>query len=421
MWVGYYDTATSRSLVKFDLSSISASSIFDSAVLSLYLKNDWATSDVTWRVYRLKRNWIETQTTWKNYASGASWQTAGATGANDIDTTELGSVLVSNSSSVGTEIQISLTASEVQKMFDGTYSNYGFLIKGDPDTNRRRWYLYTRENAATDRRPKLTVVSHVYDPVPYGTYDQYTKALLHFDGSEGSYTFRDELQNTWTPYRYPSTSGSGAYITTSEKKFGTGGGYFSGSTLGDWIQTSTDFGFRGNNFTNECFVYFTAPANNAGIFGEHTSGDVTNSNYQGLRIAGSIVSGSSFVGARLAYTIRESGSYLINYGGTSGMPLYLNTWHHIAAVRYGNIWSMYLDGIHNLRFTYSGSLQVPTNQFFKFGQVGGSGWMNGIMDEGRISVGIARYTDDFTPPQYPFAPITSPLGQPVMYSGYPWV
>jgi hypothetical protein len=437
MWIGYYYgghsyTDTTRSLIKFDLSSISASSIFDSVILSLWLLTDFANSDVVWKVYRVKKNWTEIGASWNNYSSGAAWQVAGATGANDIDTVEIGtSETISSSTPVNTEIKITLSALEIQKMFDGTYNNYGFLIIGIPETIQygvyRRWYVYTRENTTTAYRPKLTVTTHIYDPVPYGTYDQYTKALLHFDNFGDQYYFRDELQNSWTPCRYASSasyiSGSGPYIITSQKKFGTGSGYFAGSALGDWIQIQTDFGFRGNDFTIDGQFYFNDlnPNDyNKGLFGEATNGVILNTDYQGLWL--SCISASS-TDYYFRYRCQSSGSLIIHGIGEIIVPISIGNWNHIALVRNGNNWNGYFNGISYLSFSSGSVIPDPTltSQFFKIGQNGGSGWFNGDVDEFRISVGIARWTSNFTPPEYPYSANSNPRGQPVMYSSYPWM
>jgi hypothetical protein len=406
------------------LNSLSGSDLCDSSTLSLYLAQDFASASVIWSAYRLKRNWGELTATWNAYGSGTSWQTAGALGANDIDTTPLGSSgSIAATSSVGTEIQISLNPVEVQKLYDGTYVNYGFLIKPNPVvTSNSRWYVYSRNSSVTYdvRKPKLVINSHQYDPVPYGTYDQYTKALLHFDGSEGSYTFRDELQNTWTPCRYLTpttyTTGSGAYITTTQKKFGTGSGYFSGSAIGDWIQTDTDFNFGSQDYTIESWIRPNFDGISIGWYSRGLYGyDVDDSNHWGCYITGSMVDNQRF-----GYQEKVSGSYVINRLGYI-MPLQENVWQHIATVRSNGIIDMYLDGINYFSGSSSTITPVFVGQIFRIGNYGSPSMYRGYEDEFRISVGIARWTSNFTPPDRAYSPITSPRGQPFMYSSYPWI
>ena len=151
-----------RALVKWSLAGITPTDICDSATLSLWLAVDAATTyAVTWGVYRVLRDWGETTATWNKYDGTNNWTTAGATGAGDIDATLLGeSASIPANTAVGTEIQISLNATEIEKMYDGTYSNYGFLVRSESEGLASRWDVCSREHATTENRPKLVVVTH---------------------------------------------------------------------------------------------------------------------------------------------------------------------------------------------------------------------------------------------------------------------
>jgi hypothetical protein len=222
-----------RGLFIWDFTPIYPTETCLSATMSLWVYSNYLSSGSDlWNVYRLKRDWMNAQSCWNNYTSGSAWETAGATGGSDIDITELGSVYISASATAGTEIQISLNTAEVQKMYDGTYPNYGFLIKATSEYTDINNYvgIYSNNYATTSKTPKLYLYTQASGSE---VYDAYTKALLHFDGTNNSYYFRDEIQNNWTAYRYPSTSGSGAIIKTDQYKFGTASGYFAGSALGD--------------------------------------------------------------------------------------------------------------------------------------------------------------------------------------------
>ena len=151
-----------RSLVKFNLSSIPATEICDSAILSLWLAADLANQACTFSAHRLLKNWVENQVTYNIYSTGNSWDTAGALGAGDRDATAMGvSGTVSATASLNTEIQIVLTAAEMQKMYDGTYINYGWLIKSTSETESDSWRVHSREATTSGYWPKLVVVSHV--------------------------------------------------------------------------------------------------------------------------------------------------------------------------------------------------------------------------------------------------------------------
>lgn len=152
----YSTTSTSRALIKFDLSSIPSSATIISATLSFYVKADNATASDTISVYRTKRNWVETQATWNIYSTGNNWGTAGGLGADDYDSTVWGTVAVSASESVDAEKAISLSISEFTKSINGTYSNYGWIVKTAEGGNSQYDY-HSSSGLTAGTRPKLVV------------------------------------------------------------------------------------------------------------------------------------------------------------------------------------------------------------------------------------------------------------------------
>jgi hypothetical protein len=81
-----------------------------------------------------------------------------------------------------------------------------------------------------------------------------------------------------------------------------------------------------------------------------------------------------------------------------------NTLYHVAVVRNGATCKIFIDGVSQtiteiVAFT-DGSVDIGSTL-----RVGGgisSGYWNGWIDELRISKGIARWTEDFTPPTEPY-------------------
>lgn len=69
----------------------------------------------TIRVYRLKVSFDETEATSNSSASGVSWRSAGASGGNDRESTDIGSGLVLANEANGTEKQISLDTAQIQE------------------------------------------------------------------------------------------------------------------------------------------------------------------------------------------------------------------------------------------------------------------------------------------------------------------
>ena len=100
MGVGEANDATriARSLIKFEeMSSVPSSATVVSATLTITPIADKSSNNRTLSVYRVKRNWVLAQATWYIYSTGNNWETAGAAGANDIDTTALGTASISES------------------------------------------------------------------------------------------------------------------------------------------------------------------------------------------------------------------------------------------------------------------------------------------------------------------------------------
>lgn len=159
MGVGENNDSTnkySRSLIKFDLSSLPANAVISSATLSMWTSADVSSNDRTIQVYRLKVPFNETQATWNRSATGVNWQTAGAAGTNDREAVSIGSTFILNNEPINTEKQIVLDPSKVQEMLNGNFTNNGFVIVADTELNDRFNYKTSDTSTAT-QRPKLVI------------------------------------------------------------------------------------------------------------------------------------------------------------------------------------------------------------------------------------------------------------------------
>ena len=72
----------------------------------------------------MKRDWVEAQVTWNIYSTGNSWQTAGATGANDYDSSAVGSGSFANTDSAYAEKTITFIPTNKPDLDLG----YGWLL-----------------------------------------------------------------------------------------------------------------------------------------------------------------------------------------------------------------------------------------------------------------------------------------------------
>jgi hypothetical protein len=159
MQVGETNLATSaigRSLIKFDLSSIPANATITSATLSLWTNVDYANNNRLIRVYRLKVPFSELQATWSIRATGSNWQSTGASGTNDRESVDIGSLQILANEPLNTEKQISLSTVLIQELVNGTFVNNGFIIVADTELDDAFTYK-TSDHATADQRPKLVI------------------------------------------------------------------------------------------------------------------------------------------------------------------------------------------------------------------------------------------------------------------------
>lgn len=203
---------------------------------------------------------------------------------------------------------------------------------------------------------------------------------------------------------------SGVKITATQKKFGDGSCLFDGGYI--WLGSVADPQFipgASKDFCIESWCYDVGGGNRRVLFGNSESGG------GGGTLSILLTTSNTFsVGVTIAGT-----QYLIQPATTTP----LNTWYHLALVRYGTALTLYLNG------TSIGSVTVPTGAVtnptgrFSIGSAGlylgyggtyGVQWM-GYLDDFRFTIGNARYTGNFTPPVSAFEP-NDPPPPPSFYS-----
>jgi len=173
MGVGENNNSTNRvarSLIKFDLSALPADAQIVSASLSLWTSKDFSSNDATYSVYRLNTPFNETQANWNRSATGSNWQSPGAAGANDRESAAIGSVQILNNEALNSEKQIALDPAKIQEMFNGGFTNNGFLIKSESELNDR-FDFKTSDTSTASQRPKLVIqyTANSITPTPSAT------------------------------------------------------------------------------------------------------------------------------------------------------------------------------------------------------------------------------------------------------------
>ena len=167
-----------------------------------------------------------------------------------------------------------------------------------------------------------------------------------------------------------------ATVVNSVKKYGIGSYYFDGS--GDFIlaPAEDDYNFGSGDFTIECWVRFTnTTTGNEGIIDTGSTLTTANPNQWFIYRNGNIL--------RFG---RHAVSDLLTYNTSSLSPY---TWYHIAVTRDNGELSMFIDGVRVTSAVYSGWVIDGSN--VRIGAIASPFYMNGWIDDVRLTKGIARY------------------------------
>ena len=208
--------------------------------------------------------------------------------------------------------------------------------------------------------------------------DASTVLLLHFD----EYPFTDSSSRSHTIDVYQDS-----VLMRSTSMWGNSA-YYQGSPRGRiWIRgNSADFQFGGEDFTIDLWARIESYSASTYFFHYGTTDNswdlYWNRDTNEIR-----------------FWVRNNATYAIKLdSGTGSYPTYPAAWHHIAAVRHGEEWSLYIDGILKDRETDNVILNPVSASLYMGMETSGNYWMKGYIDEVRISKGTARWTDNFDPP-----------------------
>ena len=210
--------------------------------------------------------------------------------------------------------------------------------------------------------------------------DQFAKvtALFNFDGSDGDTTTSGlDASNKNLTLSYSS----GDQLSNTQKKFGATSLYVADNVT---VSSSDGFNMGTGDFTIEGWYYLTQ-FNNQFLYDQWSSSSTGAGNNQ--------IYVKSTDGGSIRVYYDGSGKFTTT-GGFS-----LNTWTHLAVVRYSNTITVYFNG------TADGTTQSYSGQFGKTGDLyigdqhaGGGGAPQMYVDDLRVTKGLARYTSNFTAP-----------------------
>ena len=233
-----------------------------------------------------------------------------------------------------------------------------------------------------------TTVGDVYFPQ--------TSVLLPFNGSDAA-TSTSDLSNRNGTVSFAGT----AQLSTGASKFG-------GSSL--LVDGNSDYVSISDSYWNTCMssgdftVELWARFDSASLDGSTQTTFASN--------RGDISGGSSngwvfrkFTDNVISWYMRQGSDWVyINYAQGTRTAVSADTWYHLAVTRSGNTWKLFLNGTAEDTITNSTSIVDGGADGLTVGALAGGiaggpyHYMDGYIDDVRITVGHARYTSNFTAP-----------------------
>lgn len=214
--------------------------------------------------------------------------------------------------------------------------------------------------------------------------DNYTKILLHMDGSDAATSFPDSAMGASTSHTW--TAAGNAQVDTAQSKFGGASLLCDGT--GDWISTpnvEADMALGSSNFTIDSWVRPAVDGTQMYLAGQCDN-----------------------IGANARWVLFRNASNKINFNAyssgvattlTSSTSIVAGAWYHIEVWRSGNSLALAINGTqeHSVGFTTSVDTSSNALRIGAGGEITTTPW-NGWIDEFRMSVGVARHTATFTAP-----------------------
>lgn len=223
---------------------------------------------------------------------------------------------------------------------------------------------------------------------PVSGNDEYTSLLIHSDDSNNSTTFVDSSQ-----YNHGIIlNGSSIYHSTSRHKFGQSSIY-SNDVGGEYlrIEDHSSLNFGTEDFTMDCWVYHLDTTGYDSLFNKCHPGDLS------LRAFSWEINENKLL---FMWDWQTNSPYPQTLTSNNIVPA--NTWTHIAIVRNNGTIMQFINGIKDSNTAYS-NYNLTTTYYLQIFTDNGLRGYYGWVDEIRFSKGIARWTEDFTPPDQPYS------------------
>jgi RHS repeat-associated protein len=223
--------------------------------------------------------------------------------------------------------------------------------------------------------------------ISYETPDSYSKLLLHSDGPDGLASFTDS-----STFDHSVLANGDIQIDTAVSKYGGASALFDGE--GDYLSSpdSDDWFFGTGDFTIDFWVKFNGfNVNDNMLVSQYAAG------------------GTYFY---FDYSHSQQRLYFQFYNGgvaagefNCGFAPTAGTWYYLTLVRDGANAKVFVDGASkalSMTTDFGANDVGDCTGRLKIGAYGNDGaetaFINGWIDDMRISKGIARWTENFTPP-----------------------
>lgn len=210
-------------------------------------------------------------------------------------------------------------------------------------------------------------------------YYSNTVLLLH-----GDTNFADT-----SPVNATLTNTGTVTVNTTTKKFGAGSMSFNGNSAANIKYLSTpsngNYAFGSGDFTVECWVYFNSTTYPQQRVWSNNLNYVANSMYLTLN------NGFAF--------FQVNGGVALQ-GATQGITT--GVWYHIVITKNGNTYRQFVNGVLDGTATNATNPDNGTSSQFYIGRGFANEFLNGLIDDFRITKGFARYIANFSPPNRAF-------------------
>jgi hypothetical protein len=211
--------------------------------------------------------------------------------------------------------------------------------------------------------------------------------MLHMDGADASTNFTDSSNS-----EKEVTAVADAQIDTGQSVFGGASAQFDGALDHLTCVDSADWDILAADFTIDLRFRTTDNTKLQGIVEHYQDG----SNFWVVRYTGSGI---------LLYYSHASGGGVILQNTWTWTPTN-NTWYHVALIRTGNDFKLFVDGVaqgstytdSDTIYPLTGVLYIGVDKHWTVAVGDGQGYVVGHIDEFRIVKGTAVWTNNFTPP-----------------------